>query len=153
MTWNALLKHAVFLCTEQAFTLEFKITVCIYRSNNPEHNLQEVRQKITRIFFLVNITLWQLDFNLLHCNYLIKTILHTYLIVDLQYFQTNLPPWYKSVELESVNKVCWGDYLDLRGRRKYCITRSFIICTRRWILLGWPNQRGWNHEALKIWED
>jgi hypothetical protein len=40
---------------------------------------------------------------------------------------------------------CWGEYLDLRGRKcreaeEDCIMRSFIIFTLHYTLLGWSNQ-------------
>jgi len=44
---------------------------------------------------------------------------------------------------------CWGEYLDLRGRKWWeagenCIRRSFIICALHQILLWWSNQIKWN---------
>jgi len=53
---------------------------------------------------------------------------------------------------------CWGEYLDLRGRKWWevgedHIMRSLTTCMLHQILLGWPTQEWWNGQGMyHAWE-
>jgi hypothetical protein len=72
----------------------------------------------------------------------------------------NMPDW------GCLRTGCWGEHLDLRGRkwwqeaREDCIMRSFITCSFHQLLLGWSSQGGWDEwgilrarerSAYRIW--
>jgi hypothetical protein len=53
--------------------------------------------------------------------------------------------WGKSIGWGCLRTECWGEYLDLRGRKwreagEDCILKTFIICTLHQILLRWSNK-------------